>query len=261
LELIHNFSLIHDDIQDRDDTRHHRATLWAVWGEPKALVAGNALRVIADRCLDRLVDEGVGLAVALEVQSVLTAAYLQMIEGQYLDLHYEGRPDIGLDSYLDMISRKTGALIRCAMALGALIGSRDASTVRAFRRSGRSLGLVFQIKDDVLGVWGDESSTGKPVGADIRRKKNTFPVVYAMSQAQGRDKETLLDVYRRPSVGDEEVAAVLEVMENVGAKEFAQSLVAEHSKLALDALAAVELEPQARKDLTDVAHFLQVREY
>jgi geranylgeranyl diphosphate synthase type I len=261
LELIHNFSLIHDDIQDRDVTRHHRPTLWAVWGEPKALVAGNALRVIADRCLGRLVEEGVSFHVALEVQGILTAAYLEMIEGQYLDLQYEGQSDIGLQSYLDMISRKTGALIKCALVLGSLIGSRDPAIVRSFGECGRSLGMVFQIMDDVLGVWGDEESTGKPVGADIRRKKNTFPVVYAMSRARGKDKEALLDIYRMPSVGDEEVAVALEVMENVGARQYAQSLASEHCEQALDALSTVELGPLALEDFRNVANFLLVREY
>ena len=261
LELIHNFSLIHDDIQDGDETRHHRATLWAVWGEPKALVAGNGLRVIADRCLGTLVEEGVSFSVALEVQGVLTEAYLRMIEGQYLDLEYEGRPDIGLQSYLDMISRKTGALISCSLVLGSLIGSGDPSVVRSFRSCGRSLGMVFQIRDDVLGVWGDEESTGKPVGADIRRKKNTFPIVYAMSRAEGADKKALRDIYGASNVGDEEVAVALEVLENVGARRFAQSLAAEQCEQALDALSTVELGPAALQDFRDVANFLLIREY
>ena len=261
LELIHNFSLIHDDIQDRDDTRHHRATLWAVWGEPKALVAGNALRVIADRTLSRLVDDGVGRREALEVHGVLTAAYLEMIEGQYLDIHHEGRTDIGLTEYLDMISRKTGALIRCAMVLGALIGTRDGDVVQAFRRCGRSLGMVFQIRDDVLGVWGNQESTGKPVGADIRRKKSTLPVVFALSQARGRDREFLADIYRRPTMGDENVASVLEIMERVGAREYAQGLAEQHCERAMDSLSAIELGPQALDDLREVAHFLLVRDH
>ena len=261
LELIHNFSLIHDDIQDHDETRHHRRTLWAVWGEPKALVAGNALRTIADRCLWRLVDSGVGYPAALDVERTLTAAYLDMIEGQFLDLHYEGRPDISLADYLGMISLKTGALIRCALVLGAMIGTSDHRTVDAFRQCGRSLGLVFQIRDDILGVWGEEEFTGKPVGADIRRKKNTFPVVYAMSQARGRDKGKLQEIYGKPAVGDDDVAAVLGIMQRVGAREYAEDLAAEHSMLGMDALSLVELAPEALEDMREVSRFLLVREH
>ena len=261
LELIHNFSLIHDDIQDRDKTRHHRPTLWAVWGEAKALVAGNILRVIADRYLWRLQEEGVSYVEALEVSGLLTQAYLEMIEGQYLDLSYEGRPDIGMADYLSMISRKTGALIPCALNIGALIGSRDAATVQAFRECGRSLGLVFQIRDDVLGIWGDEKATGKPVAADIRRKKNTLPVVYAMSQAQGSDKDLLSKIYQGHTVGEEEVAVVLEIMDRVKAKEYAQNLAAEHCQMALEFLSGVELAPEALRDMEEIARFLQARQH
>ena len=261
LEFIHNFSLIHDDIQDQDETRHHRPTLWAVWGVSKALVAGNVLRVTADMSLAYLVEQGVAIDRALAAVGLLTEAYLEMIEGQYMDLSFEGRPDIGMDEYLTMISRKTGALIRCAANLGATIGTRDEATVEAFREFGRSLGYVFQIRDDVLGVWGDEETTGKPVGADIRRKKNSFPVVYAMSRAAGEDKELLARIYQSDHVGDEDVIAVLELMERLDAKEYAQSLAAKHCDRALSALEMVELSPSIRQESEELVHFLLVRDH
>ena len=261
LEFIHNFSLVHDDIQDRDETRHHRLTLWAAWGVPKALVAGNVLRVVADRTLDGLVEEGVDLDRALAAVGVLTEAYLEMIEGQYLDLSYEGRPDIGIRDYLDMISRKTGALIRTSLKLGALIGTRSRATIQALLECGRSLGYVFQIRDDVLGVWGDQDTTGKPVGADVRRKKNSFPVVYAMAEARGEDKRSLKAIYRKDHIGDDDVAVVLDIMGRTKAKEYAQSLAEEHSDRALRAMDGVELAPNIRQELQELARFLLVRDY
>ena len=261
LEFIHRFSLIHDDIQDRDETRHHRPTLWAIWGEPKALVAGNALRAVADMSLAGLVDEGVDLDRAVAVTRLLTEAHLQMIEGQYLDLSYESRPDIGMSDYLDMISRKTGALIRCSLHVGALIGTRNQAAVEAFRKCGESLGLVFQIRDDVLGVWGDERVTGKPVGADIRRKKNSLPVVYAMSRAVGADKEFLESVYRRDGVDDSDVDGVLEIMDRLGVRTYADQLASETCGRALAALAAVEGTADFRRKTEELAHFLLVREH
>lgn len=261
LELIHSFSLIHDDIQDHDETRHHRPTLWAKWGVPKALVAGNILRVVADTSLQRLVDEGVEIDQALAVVGMLTEAYLEMIEGQYLDISYEGRPDIAIDDYLNMISKKTGALIRCAVNLGAVIGTRDETTIEAFRVFGRSLGYVFQIRDDVLGVWGNEETTGKPVGADIRRKKNSLPVVYAMSQADTEDKQLLDCIYQKEQLSDDDVSAVLNVMERVNVKGYAQKLAQEHSDIALEALAGVELAPDMRRETEDLVHFLLVRQH
>lgn len=261
LEFIHNFSLIHDDIQDRDETRHHRKTLWAVWGIPKALVAGNVLRVIADSSLEQLLDQGVEVDRALGATSLLTEAYLQMIEGQYLDLSYEGRPDIGMSDYLDMISRKTGALIRCALNLGAYIGTRNDDTVKAFRKCGVSLGYVFQIIDDVLGVWGEEENTGKPVGADILRKKNSFPVVHAMSQAQGRDKQFLSEIYQKEELDDKDVDVVLDVMDRVKTREFAEKLAFEHCSDALDAVKHIELAQDSRTEMEELAHFLLVRQH
>ena len=261
LEFIHNFSLIHDDIQDRDETRHHRLTLWAVWGIPKALVAGNILRVIADACLEDLITQGVDYERALAVVGVLTEAYLEMIEGQYLDLSYEGRPDIALSDYLEMISRKTGALIRCALNVGAFIGTHDPATVKAFRECGNSLGYIFQIRDDVLGVWGDEETTGKPVGSDIRRKKNSFPVVYAMSQASPKDKQSLTEAYQKEQLADEDVSLVLDVMQKVGVQDYAQSLMMEHYEIALEALHGVELTSPIQREMERLMRFLLVRQH
>ena len=260
LELIHNFSLVHDDIQDRDETRHHRPTLWAVWGDAKALVAGNTFRAVADKALWRLVDEGVSCDDSLEVARLLTEACLEMVEGQCLDLMYEGRLDIGMPEYMDMISRKTGALIRCALNVGAVIGASDEDTVRAFRDCGRWLGFVFQIRDDVLGVWGEEEITGKPVGADIRRKKSSMPVVFTMSQARGGDKDLLTEIYARESLSDEDVDSVLDVMDRIGARDYARDLAAEYCDRALESLSGVELPPKSRQEMEEIAHFLLVRQ-
>ena len=261
LEFIHNFSLVHDDIQDLDETRHHRPTLWAAWGIPKALVAGNVLRVIADRSLECLLEEGIDFEQALALVGILTEAYLEMIEGQYLDISYEGRPDIALDDYLDMISKKTGALIRCAVNLGAAIGTTDEATIQAFRAFGRSLGYVFQIRDDVLGVWGDEEATGKPVGVDIRRKKNSLPVVYAMSQAAAGEKRLLDRIYQKERLDDDDVASVLDVMERVDVRGYAHSLAEEHSDMALEAISCVEMAADIRRETEDLVRFLLVRQY
>ena len=212
LELIHNFSLVHDDIQDEDETRRSRKTIWAVWGRPKALVAGNVLRVTADSALHNLPESDRAIAAV----SLLTEAYLEMIEGQYLDISFEGRHDIGMDDYRRMISRKTGALLRCSLNMGAAVGTDDASTVAAFRECGRALGYVFQIRDDALGVWGEESVTGKPVGSDIRRKKNSYPVVYAMENANEPEAKLLSAIYAKDALDDADVASVMGVMERIG---------------------------------------------
>ncbi len=260
LELIHNFSLVHDDIQDEDETRHNRKTIWVVWGKQKALFAGNVMRVVADTSLQRLIDRGLGPDRAIAATALLTESYLRMIEGQYLDLSFEGRQDIGMDDYLRMISRKTGALIRCSLNLGAVVGTDDACTIAAFRECGRALGYVFQIRDDVLGVWGDEEVTGKPVGADIRRKKNSYPVVYAMEASDEDDRQTISTLYQEAELNDADVSMVLEIMERVGVRERAQDEAGEWADAAMRAIEPVQLAPQARRDIEEFTHFLLVRD-
>lgn len=260
-ELVHNFSLIHDEVQDRDESRRHRPTLWTVWGDAKALSAGNVLRVVADVTIDRLQGEDASFRKVHSIGRVMTEASLEMIEGQYLDVSYEGRSDIGMKSYLDMIARKTGALIRSPMEVGAIMGANDQSVVDAFRECGRALGLVFQIRDDVLGIWGDEKTTGKPVGADIRQRKNSFPIVHAMSNADGARKRILDRVYDQESISDEDVDTVLEIMDGLGTRGFAHSLATEHCERGLECLEGVEIPPDARNDIEEMAVFLLIRQH
>lgn len=261
LEFIHNFSLIHDDIQDKDEMRRGRPSLWVVWSEPKAIIAGNVLRVVADMCLEQLVRNNVTVDHALAASQILTEAYLQMIEGQYLDILFERRLDIGLDDYLEMIGRKTGALIRCALEMGATLGNSNSNVQSAFREFGRCLGFVFQIRDDVLGVWGKPDKTGKPVGADIKRKKNSFPIVHAMNYAKGADARLLKQTYGKESLDENDVSRILEVMDRLGTQEYAQSLAKAHCEKALDAIQGVELSPQARIEIEDLAKFLLTRDH
>lgn len=261
LELVHNFSLIHDDVQDRDETRHHRPTVWATWGDAKALVAGNVMNLVADASLAELVQKSVSFEDANRVAGLLTQAYLEMIEGQYLDLSYEGRSDVGMQAYLGMISKKTGALFRCALNVGALLGGADPSTVKAFGECGRHLGFAFQIRDDVLGIWGDGVATGKPVGADVRRKKNSLPIVYAMAKARGTDASLLKTVYSSETIDDQAVDSVLQTMDRLEVKEYTEDLVAEHCDATLSTLDDVKLSPEDRKDIEELCHFLSVRQH
>lgn len=261
LEFIHNFSLIHDDVQDRDETRHHRPTLWKVWGNPKAILAGNILWAIADISLGRLLDKGVGLKKTLRIMQLLNRAHMEMIEGQYLDISFEGRSDVTLPNYMDMISKKTGAFMRSALAVGALIGSGDASIVRAFIECGRSLGLVFQIRDDILGIWGDESITGKPVGSDIRQKKNSLPLLYAMSKTKGADKELMSNVYQNKVLNDDDVASIMDVLAKVNAKEYSERLASKHRLKAIEALSKVKMTTSVIEEMDEVAMFLQLRKH
>ena len=262
LELIHNFSLIHDEIEDFDETRHHRPTLWALWGINKALVAGNVLRILADRSMEMMQsDESRDAERVVKGVELLTEACLDMIEGQYMDISFEGRIDITLDQYLAMISRKTGALIRCSLELGALMGTENLATLEILRKAGMSLGFVFQIRDDILGIWGEEESTGKPVGVDILRKKNSLPIVHAMDQADKKGRELLREIYSLDHLEDQEVKAVLKIMEEAGTRAYAQALAHEHEKKALNLFSQAMLPDSFQFDFGVLARFLAVRQY
>ena len=260
LELIHNFSLLHDDIQDQDATRRGRPTAWTVYGLHPALAAGNAMRVVADRTLLALSEVGAPPETAAAAAAALTSRYLEMIEGQYLDLSFEESDEVTTGEYLDMVSRKTGALIDCAMHIGSLVATGDLRTAAAFGRCGRELGLAFQIRDDLLGVWGDPAATGKPVGADIRRKKKSMPIVHLFRQADARQREWLRNAYAADEVAGENVERVLGMLADLGAREFVQSTAAAHAAAAVQAIEGLPLRAEARADISAMADYFIERD-
>lgn len=261
LEYIHNFSLFHDDIQDQDEIRHHRPTVWYVWGEPKAIVAGNVLRSIADVTLTEFLNPNIGDSDAVMISKTMTTGYLEMIEGQFLDLSYESRHDISVEEYLDMISHKTGALIRCSMELGAHIGSGDQRVIKAFRESGRALGYLFQITDDVLGIWGDKQKTGKPVGQDIARKKNSLPAVHAMSKSNRKQSALLKNIYSKQNLDQNDVDTVLNIMNSIGTKNYIGSLADKYANSALKSFYSAKVESKFTSRFEEVVQFLVTRNH
>ncbi|MBI4297338.1 MAG: polyprenyl synthetase family protein [Chloroflexi bacterium] len=261
LELAHNFSLVHDDIQDGDSQRRHRPTLWYLWGKAQALNAGNALRILAGRALERLEGQGVPIPKRLQASRLLDRSILEMIEGQYLDLSYESRLDIATQAYLEMVERKTAALIGCSLHLGALLGGGDGTTAEAFCNAGRKLGLAFQIRDDILGIWGREESTGKPLGGDLRRRKKSYPVVLALEKATGTARDELLSLYASGSPLEEtEIGCVLQLLEELRVREQAQDKARALKEEALIALGG-QLCPPWDAELQDMATFLVERDY
>jgi geranylgeranyl diphosphate synthase type I len=261
MELIHNFSLLHDDIQDQDVERRHQATVWSLWGIPRALVAGDAMQSLGDLEMLRCHQSPVTPAVALQVSEILSEGYLEMIEGQCMDLGFESRTDITTGDYLRMIAGKTGALIRSAVHVGALLATEDEETTRAFASFGSHLGRAFQIRDDYLGIWGDEATLGKATGNDIRRRKKSYPVVYALERAAGAALNDLQRIYRQPELEEDDVQRVLAVLDEVGAREHSQALTESAASRALDALAPVTLPEWARMEAEELVDFLARREY
>ncbi|MGC9023577.1 MAG: polyprenyl synthetase family protein [Chloroflexia bacterium] len=260
VELVHNFSLIHDDIEDRSPLRRGRPTLWRLWGLPQALNAGDGLFTLARAALLRLREYGFPAETVLEAAALLDRAVLRLCEGQYLDLSFEGRLDVDEAAYLGMIAAKTAALLEAALELGALLGGGDAEARAALRSYGHALGLAFQVQDDILGVWGREERTGKPQAADVVERKLGLPAVYALGRAGPAGRDILEHVYGgRGAVTPEEVDAVLAVLEELGARGYAEGVAARYCEEALAALGRLPAGP-ARESLEEVARSLLGRE-
>jgi geranylgeranyl diphosphate synthase type I len=261
LELIHNFSLIHDDVQDDDHERRHRPTVWAIWGKPQAINAGTAMRVLASLTALRLEDRGVRLPTLLRALRLLDESSLRLIEGQFLDISFEARLDVSVADYLDMIKLKTASLIACSLELGALLGTSDERAVQALRACGRWLGLAFQIRDDVLGIWGDPEKTGKPVGSDIRCRKKSLPVVYALEKTEGGARAELHRIYQQETIGDDDLEIVLGLLEAIGAPGWAQGVAEEYGARAMAEAASLKLSAWASQSLNEMISFLVWREF
>lgn len=261
LELVHNYSLIHDDIQDNDHERRHRPTVWAVWGKPQAINAGTAMRILTNIALSRLGEFNVPLEKRLLVQQLLDETSLKLIEGQYLDISYENRSDIAVSDYMRMVEGKTASLIACALEIGALLGTDDENLIRCLYDFGWNLGLAFQIRDDVLGIWGDRDMLGKPLANDIRRRKKTLPVVYALETAVGRRKEVLVQFYQDGARDDIPVTDIVAVLEETGAQSHAQVMNEGYFREARRIISKLSIEPAARYDFEELVDFLEERRF
>jgi geranylgeranyl diphosphate synthase type I len=243
VELVHNFSLIHDDIEDRDRSRRGRPTLWTVCGEGQAINAGDCVQALAYACLGRLHGRGVDQGLVGQLVYSLAKATADMTIGQRRDMSYEASTQVDTEMYSLMIAGKTAALMSCATYGGALLALGGAGPIVARRAAGygdfgRELGLCFQVRDDILGIWGVEAETGKSTGNDIRRRKKSLPVVLAMDSATGASRDRLADLYSLETelTADQE-RDVRDVLGECQAHERTQAQAELHAGRALTALA------------------------
>ncbi|MEX2225515.1 MAG: polyprenyl synthetase family protein [Dehalococcoidia bacterium] len=255
IELLHNFSLIHDDIEDASETRHGRTTLWKLIGVQQAINAGDGLFVIAQRTLVDLADAGVPPARVLAASRMLNDACIALCEGQYADINFERRDRISQNEYEAMIAGKTAALIGASTGIGAIAGGADDATVAALAMCGIRLGMAFQIQDDVLGIWGEASETGKSAADDIRARKKSFPVVFTFDHLEGAALEKLERIYASPAPSDAAVADVLTLFDSVRARQAATSMAEQWATQAIESLRPLELNPDRREEIEALASF------
>ena len=259
LELLHNFTLIHDDIEDGDALRHHRPTVWKLWGEPQGINAGDGMHVLAQLALYGLVDKGVPASVVVSLATRLAQACLVITEGQHLDLSFESRADVTPTSYLDMIGRKSAALMGCAAATGAEVAGAEAAHVGAAGAFAYELGMGFQVRDDVLGIWGAAETTGKPAG-DLRRRKKTLPSLWTIGQGDAQAQRVLTRLFETTDPDDRTVTAALEAMERCGARAYCEAMVSKFSESARGHLRTLRESP-SRDALEALIAHLEIREF
>lgn len=256
VELVHNFSLLHDDVMDGDLTRRHRRTAWSVFGSSAAILAGDALLTLAMDVIART-----GHPEAAEATSLLSGAVQSLVDGQSADVSFEQRHEVTLVECLDMASNKTAALFGCCCALGALHGGGSRTQVAALRSFGTRLGLAFQFVDDLLGIWGDEASTGKPVHSDVDNRKKSLPVVAALTSetAAGRELATLYKADRPLSAA--ELARAAELIESAGGRQWCSQRTEELLDEALRDLDRASPHPETAADLTALSRLMVARDH
>lgn len=247
VELIHNFSLVHDDIQDASSLRRGRATVWKLWGEPQAINAGDALFTYAHLAAQRAKLCGLDAETILQAFRLFDTTCLHLTQGQHHDMAFEARDGVTTADYLQMIEGKTASLIATAAECGALAAGQPPARRNHYREFGRHLGLAFQIRDDILGIWGDSSVTGKSASTDILTRKKTLPVLF------GLDREAKLRaVYRPEAKGGVSVAEIVSLLEACGARAYAEEKEKRHADLALASLAAAQPQGEAGEAIHDL---------
>lgn len=255
LEFIHNFSLVHDDIEDGDESRRHRPTVWKVWGIPHGINTGSAMQALAVELGLRVSKRGISPEKALEVCQLLDDAMLRMTEGQFMDISFESRDSVSVDEYFQMTSRKTGALIDASLSVGALLGGAGKEIQNLYRDFGMDFGLAFQARDDYLGIWGDPKRTGKPVGSDILAHKKSLPISYALETADEKQRKGLLQAL---SEGD--VPCVMEYLEVLKAKDYTNQVAEKYTELARKALEETGIKNAAQDGIWMIADYALQRE-
>ncbi|MGB9857654.1 MAG: polyprenyl synthetase family protein [Dictyoglomaceae bacterium] len=215
LEFLHNFSLVHDDIQDGDEKRHNRWTVWKLWGVPQAINVGDSLFNLCFQVLTQISSPTLQRVSLKEI----TATIQELIEGQYLDLSFEHRNEISLKEYMTMIEKKTARLFATTFYLGSFSANYKEDISRKFFEIGRNFGIFFQIADDIMGIWGDPKKTGKSALGDLWKKKKTFPIIYLLQEASDKERQKLYEIWNRIKLTEQDIYYILELLDKKRAKE------------------------------------------
>lgn len=254
VELIHNFSLIHDDIEDNDEVRRGRPTVWKVWGEAQAINTGDAMFALANLSLLNLADT-VSPAAALAAGKIFHATCLRLTQGQYLDISFENQDQVELETYWQMVGGKTAALLAFSLESGSLCAEVTPESQSHYRDFGHYLGMAFQVQDDILGIWGEEEQTGKSSSGDLVSRKKTLPVLFGLAQ----DRE-FKKIWSSAENTAENAPRLADILQAEGGRAYAQSAADRLTDLALTALRLAQPQGEAGEILQETARKLLHRD-
>ncbi len=256
VELLHNFSLIHDDIQDDSPLRHNRPTVWKVWGQANAINVGDALFTMAYDALERLSTSGIAEKTVIKIWHIFNQTMLELTRGQHLDMRFEHQPSVTTDEYISMITGKSAALLSACAEIGALIGQDSAQIAANYADFGLNLGIAFQIRDDILGIWGNPQVTGKSAATDILSRKKSLPVLYGLSHS-----EKLVQIYQRPDFKQADVDEAVTELNYINAQEYTRHSEDRYYNTALTAIEAANPQGQASEWIMQLVNSLFQRNY
>jgi len=246
LELFHAASLVHDDIEDEDDFRRGRTTAWKKYGISPAINAGDALVILAERAL---IGSSLSHKKTLKLMQRLNDVFLHITEGQALDLSFENKRSVSDKEYFTMIQKKTALLFSAACEVGAFIGTNNKKIIREFAAFGLAFGIAFQINNELFAIWGTSRVTGKNRYGDIRKKKKTLPILYALETLPTTDKRKLRILYERTIMDDCTVAQVVRLLDRAGAYHYVQKKAMMYKQKALKILGKISLVEIKKKNM------------
>ncbi len=262
VEVLHTFTLVHDDIIDRDEFRRGVPTVHKVWGTEMAIVSGDLLFAYAYRCLVKSLDYGVTVDRVVKAVDMLTDAAITVAEGQALDMLLPVFDRVDVDKYIEMIEKKTAALFASSASIGAVLAGGNEDVIRKLRESMINAGIAFQIRDDILGLLGDEKVLGKPVFSDIREGKMTILVIYALNQIDEKKSKRLRDVLGNRNADLSKLREAAEIIKLSGAIEYAENLAEEYAKRAIEISKTLDSEDVEALDMfKEVVEFMVKRNY
>ncbi len=259
IELFHNFTLIHDDIEDHDEYRRHKKTVWKIWGIEQAINTGDAMFILAQRAAISNRQSAISSEKRLQVIETLNQTFLKIIEGQYLDIGFERKMDVTVDEYIEMNTMKTAELISGACKAGAILSTDDQEMIKNWGNFGLNFGLAYQIYDDVCSIWEKVENTGKKKAGDIRKKKKTLPILYASEKLEQKDKEKIIEIYKKDDLNDADINEVIELLDKVDAKKYTMDIIIGYKKKALDILKKIKIDKNNKKEISKLIEELIVR--